>query len=388
MAPIFPAILIGGPPHSGKSTLTYRLSRALLDQQVQHYVLRASPDGEGSWSNETSPAVVAELRMRAKSDWTPQFAEKVSRDIAQRHLPLIVDAGGKPSPETELIASQCTHAILLAANSPDLVPWRSLVARQGLALLADLQSDLDAPQQIISELPVLRGIISGLSSIRTSAGICFDTLVQRLAHICAYNAQELYQSHLTRTDIELVIHVERAIYPLPAHSDQKWQPHELLTVVTSLPAGEPLGIYGRGPVWLYAALAALAHPAPCIVFDVRQGWVAPPQLTLASSADSTRLRWDAVTAYPGHTHIQLSLPGSYLDYRDATDLPVPLVSPERGIILDGRLPNWLWAALARTYLSQPWVAVYQPQLGQAVVIRSHINAIEVGTQRPIGASHT
>lgn len=387
MAPIFPTILIGGPPHSGKSTLTYRLSRALLNQQVQHYVLRASPDGEGNWSSEAPAGVVAELRLRAKSDWTPQFAEKMSRDIAHRHLPLLVDAGGKPSPETERIAAQCTHTVLLAAHPPDLDPWRSLVARQGLVLLADLQSDLDAPQHLVSETPVLRGVISGLSRTGSSAGVCFDTLVQRLARICAYDAQELYQSHLALTSIELVIHVERAIYPLPAHTDdRRWFPAELPQVLESLPAGEELGIYGRGPVWLYAALAALAYPAPCAVFDVRQGWVSPPPLKLDTRDDPSRLRWDRVREDATHTHVQLSLSDSYLDYRDATNLPVPIVPIGQGVIFDGRLPNWLWAALSRTYLSHPWLAVYHPQEEQAVVIWSHTDHIPVGSLYPVSAA--
>src|SRR5438552_6610469 len=45
-----PAILIGGPPHTGKSVLTYSLSQALRKRSIEHYVIRASPDGEGDWS--------------------------------------------------------------------------------------------------------------------------------------------------------------------------------------------------------------------------------------------------------------------------------------------------------------------------------------------------
>ena len=51
----FNAILIGGPPHSGKSVLTYSLTQTLRQQGIDHYVLRACPDGEGDWSNEAAP---------------------------------------------------------------------------------------------------------------------------------------------------------------------------------------------------------------------------------------------------------------------------------------------------------------------------------------------
>ncbi len=57
---LFPAILVGGPPHSGKSVLTYSLTQALRRRGVDHYVLRAAPDGEGDWAN--SPPSLQSLR--------------------------------------------------------------------------------------------------------------------------------------------------------------------------------------------------------------------------------------------------------------------------------------------------------------------------------------
>ena len=36
-----PAVVIGGPPHSGKSVLAYSLTRALRAPSISHYLLRA-----------------------------------------------------------------------------------------------------------------------------------------------------------------------------------------------------------------------------------------------------------------------------------------------------------------------------------------------------------
>jgi CRISPR-associated Csx3 family protein len=60
---------------------------------------------------------------------------------------------------------------------------------------------------------------------------------------------------------------------------------------------------------------------------------------------------------------------------------VPQVSAERGVLLDGKLPNWLYAALARTYRAAAWVAVLQPQHGY-IVIWSQQTAVPVGTVLP------
>lgn len=400
MISTFPAIFIGGPPHSGKSTLSYRLSQALHHTKTEFYMFRASPDGEGNWSYEAPPNVVAELRLRAKSDWTPQLAERISRDVARRHLPLLVDVGGKVSPETEQIARQCTHAILIAGDPEKLAPWRELVKQQGLSLLADVESSLDQAQTIVQEKPTLRGIINGLSQDSSSDGVCFDALVQRIRHIFSYDSEELFQKHQVMTDIEMVLHVERAIFPLPAHAKEtehnentplslpahtgsvRWSFDELPILINSnnLPKDEPLAIYGRGPVWLYAALAAFCYPAAYEVFDVRQGWVKPPTLTKATQDDPARVRWDSIAESFAYVHVQMSPQGGYLDYRDMVGLPVPDVSSGKGLILNGKFPNWLWAALVRTYIDHPWIAVYIPSNQGAVVVYSQTEDMPVGKE--------
>ncbi|MGC8838612.1 MAG: CRISPR-associated protein Csx3, partial [Anaerolineae bacterium] len=103
---LFPAVAIGGPPHAGKSVLAYSLSQALRTREVQHYVLRAYPDGEGDWANEAQQDLVRRIRIK---DWgSPRWVDRISQDILNRHLPLIVDIGGRPTPFQEAILDCCT----------------------------------------------------------------------------------------------------------------------------------------------------------------------------------------------------------------------------------------------------------------------------------------
>jgi CRISPR-associated protein Csx3 len=381
MAPVFPAVLIGGPAHSGKSTLTYRLSQHLRRRETPHYALRASPDGDGDWVEAVDAAVVAELRPRVRSGWTPVFAAAVARDVAARHLPLIVDVGGLVSPETEQIAAHCTHAVLLGADPAALAPWRELAARHGLALVADLHSALTGEQVVVDHGPPLRGTITGLSRASSSAGPCFSALAAQLERLFAYTSDELFRSHLVRTDIELVLHLEQPIYPLPAHSGQPWHPSELRTLLPTLPPNAPLAIYGRGPAWLYAALAAASPQARCAVFDPRQGWVEVEPLQRGPSRSLGLLHIDSETQGEA-TRLRISIPSGYLDRRDTDLITVPTLPG--GVILDGRLPIWLCAALARTYHDAAWVACYQPQLRGSVVVRSHTDQFPVGFVVPDG----
>jgi CRISPR-associated protein Csx3 len=384
MALIFPAILIGGPPHSGKSTLTYRLRKALLDRQVSVYVQRAHPDGEGNWTTEAPRSVIAALRERAKRAWseTPDLAALASRDIAARHLPLLVDVGGMVSAENQMIAAQCTHAILIASDPALLEPWRELVAMQGLAPIAELHSDLHGSPVLFDGGPLLRGVIAGLEQGRSSEGPAFDALVERVAQICAYGHDELYRTHLELTDVELVLHVERAIYPLPAHAPNGWRFGELPALIASLPPATPLGVYGIGPGWLYAALSAASAPARIVLFDPRLGWVEPPPLIFADEPDAERLRWRLSPGGANATHLQFDIPNAYLNYGDVPGTPIPRPPFDRGVIVDGRLPHWLVVALARAYLGAPWLAFYYAPLDQAVVVASRDPAVALGSVVP------
>ncbi|NNJ13656.1 hypothetical protein EKD04_025350 [Chloroflexales bacterium ZM16-3] len=388
MAPLFPAILVGGPPHSGKSMLVYRLSQALRQRGVAHYALRASPDGEGGWSYESDPAIATALRRRAKTDWTPDLAVALHQAIAGRHLPLLVDAGGKLSAEIESLADVCTHAVLIAAQGGDLAPWRALIEGSGLVLVADLISDRYGVASIINATGVLYGVISGLTPELSPAGPCFAALASRIAQICAYSADELYRSHLALTDIELVLHIERAIYPLPPRDGNAWQPDDLLPLLASLPDGEPLAVYGAGPTWLYTALAAFSHPQRFEIFDARYGWISPPILTLGGDPRDAIISIAARTDRPDLTRVELALPRGYIEPEEAAGLTIPPIATGQGVVLDGRLPNWLWCGLVRAYADAAWVAIYRPRDNDAVIVHTNDLRQPIGGLIALALSHT
>jgi len=76
--------------------------------------------------------------------------------------------------------------------------------------------------------------------------------------------------------------------------------------------------------------------------------------------------------------IEFYIPRTYLDYDQALNLSAPTPEPGLGVVLSGKLPHWLYTGLALAYRAAPWVAVYQPQLGCAVVAYSAGPAYAVG----------
>ncbi len=376
-----PAVLVGGPPHSGKSVLIYSLTQALRDRGVQHYALRACPDGEGDWSNEAPPDLVRQIRLKGR--WTPQWLQRVSRDIQRRHLPLLVDVGGRPTPEQAAMFGLCTHAVLLTPDADSRAWWRDLVQRHGLEIVADLTSDLHGVDRLDSRAPVVQGTLAGLERHRRAAGPAFDALVDRLAEVLACDGPALRQQHQAAApaDIELVIDLDRLARTLKVLQPEQriwWEPQHLPALLDYLPAGRPLAIYGRGPVWVYAALARLAWPARFANWDVRLGWVEPQPLPTAAEPAAGPVQW-TVQAAGGAAQVSVTLPEHYLDITQLPEVTAPRLPAGAGVILDGKLPNWLFASLAQTYAAAPWLAVRYLPLGGSVVVHSQVEEPAVGS---------
>ncbi len=375
---LLPAVVIGGPPHSGKSVLAYSLTQALRERNVPHYVLRAyPPDCEGDWFLESEAEWVRHLRL--KGTRSEAWLEPLQRDVARRHLPLIVDVGGLPTPEQEELLDACTHGILLTPDDEAQRLWRERMERHGLVILADVRSDLHGENALHAETPLIRGTLAGLERGRQAGGPAFDALVERLAARFSAAGQGLRRRHLAAAPPELATDLASLARQLD-RDPRNWQPEDLPDVLDYLPARQPLGLYGRGPTWLYAAIAAHALPAPFYLFDVRHGWLRAPALEAGPPLPDAGLHWQLHRKPYGHL-IDFRLPDTYLDVEDLADTRIP-PRPDSGIVLSGKLPHWLWAALARAYHEAPWVATLYPPLSCAVVVASREPGQPVGARIP------
>jgi CRISPR-associated protein Csx3 len=379
----FPAILIGGPPHSGKSVLVYSLTRALRKRSVSHYVLRACPDGEGDWSNESDQQHVQFLRH--KGAFTPEFVSQVTNHLQRRHLPLLVDVGGKPKPDQEAMFGHCTHAVLLIGRNPEdpnsyqdaLTEWRERMARQDVTIIAELVSDLVGENQLVETRPLLRGTLASLKRGQTAGGPAFTALVDNLTQLLAIDEAEMARQHMRRAPVELSLNLPALAETLGVENG-RWQPGHLPLLRDYLPAAKPLALYGRAPVWLYAYLGLLATPADIWLFDVRFGWVQPPQLSRLPATGSSGWHLQ-LTTENNHTLLTINTKSQYLTIEAVAGTALPDLPTQKGLIISGRLPNWLWTAVARHYATiVPWIAIYYPPLETGIVIHSQHDQYQPG----------
>ena len=387
----FPAILIGGPPNSGKSLLTYNLTQALRARQTAHFVIRAAPDGEGDWSHQIDRTLVQELRYPGQ--WNPEFVTHITAAIQRRHYPLLVDAGGKPKPWQETIFQACTHAVLLIGKNQEqptvhqqhLATWRAIMRRNHVPIIAELFSDSTTVSTATTRTPILQGVLGKITPGEMDGDVVFVALLRLLQSIFAFSRPALTAGNFATAPTQVVMDLE--MWPPPAETGIRfWKPEMLPAFLATIPPHAPRSLYGRAPNWAVTAAALRGMPASLFLFDPRYGWIAPPALTLHPRHDfpppaACQRGWSVASQMDGSTWlIEMGRDSQYLDLYQPQRLPLPQMPASSNILLSGSLPQWLLVGAAHRYAPHSrWLAVYQPPLSGAVIVHSSDPAYPVGT---------
>jgi CRISPR-associated protein Csx3 len=355
----FPAVIIGGFSHSGKSVLCNSLTQALRAANIAHYLLRAAPDGEGDWSYLASEATVRLLRVKGR--WTPEWVDQMCNAIAVRHMPLLVDMGGHPTPEQERIYDQCTHAIIVTRNDQEREHWHALVTRHALSLLADLRSDLNGINSLSPEVATepISGVVTGLHRHGHANGPAFAAVVHRL-------------KPLLSSETERVVNHARSLAPWSPHEDvafvdfddmlaQRGAARFSASDIASVPGALPetrLALYGRAPLTLVCAIAA--RRVVEWVFHPAYGWLRVPIAKLGAPSHDQGLNYEIESDAIRH-RLRVVIDHGWLDVHTIRNIVVPQPGPPNAVELYGRLPMWLVAALTRAYTSDGFsVSVFDP----------------------------
>jgi CRISPR-associated protein Csx3 len=184
-------IAVGGPPHSGKSVFLNALHNLLLQQIGDRAFLeRGCPDGEGKWSAEAAPALVQQIRQ--KGTFSPEFMQVKLPGITtlgRNKTLVLIDLGGKRSPENAEILARSTDLIILSADPKEFAPWSTFATTQGCHILAHLTSTLQTtPAATLdptarSTIDLTTRPISGtlINLDRTAGSDCYLTTIQTLA---------------------------------------------------------------------------------------------------------------------------------------------------------------------------------------------------------------
>jgi len=78
------------------------------------------------------------------------------------------------------------------------------------------------------------------------------------------------------------------------------------------------------------------------------------------------------------TIIEIEIEGGVCTPDDLKKLTFPQVNLQKGVIISGRAPVWVFATIVHEFHPSAWVATFDPRLGGGVVVQTHSQGIKVG----------
>lgn len=155
-----PALMIVGPPDSGKSVLSHALFQSLLEVDSNIYLQRANWDGEGNYILELAEDADPELFKAANKGgltegFFPYHAQAILELRRNKNL-TIVDVGGMVQPEKQPILEACTHYLIISSKPEAVEPWHEFCRDRGnLIPVATIHSKLEECETIHQQQPYL-----------------------------------------------------------------------------------------------------------------------------------------------------------------------------------------------------------------------------------------
>lgn len=375
-------IVIGGPPHSGK-TVFYR---SLLQALPSAYPLSASPDGEGAWTQTLYSQGEVDLaqRYRQKGTFTSEFRADYRAKIDSWDGPLmIIDMGGKPTPEDTSMLEGATHGIILASDLSKVSEWRDFFAKNGIDVIATLHSHFDGSQDYLLPDSADRGevigsvhhLARGESVIDTATTQKVVSLIQRL--VDSNSAYFDYQSKKPKDPA--IVHVAESFEDLPKDPETgRTLPGAVPVIYREVAAQER-----RSAVWLSDVKCSWETMAFVLAYeengasDVRvDAYGSYIPVKLLPESEGVDAKWwsppqsygeiDGRPVYVVHNRANSST--NLVTPADLDNMTVPTVPVESIVIISGAGPNWLKSSIASSYRGKVHaIAGFQPGTGSTVV---------------------
>jgi len=91
-----------------------------------------------------------------------------------------------------------------------------------------------------------------------------------------------------------------------------------------------------------------------------------------------------VSEFETFSLVEIDIDGGVIDPSELATLNPPQITGKKGVVLSGRAPIWLMAALAHHFHITKWVATFDPRLAGGVVVSRHaVDAPELGEVVPV-----
>lgn len=188
-----PAIMIVGPPDSGKSVFAHALFQSLLWEYPDIYLQRAHWDGEGNYTlemgeNATEDQLEA-FKLRNRGTLTDRFfpyqAQAILQLRRQKSL-VIVDVGGMVQPQKLPVLEACTHYLIISSQPEAVDNWHDFCSDRAnlipIAVIISTLTDVEIVHQCESYIEMTCG-----AWIRGKARAVPKVLLERVKKLISSN---------------------------------------------------------------------------------------------------------------------------------------------------------------------------------------------------------
>ena len=344
-------IVFCGPPHSGKSVFIANLIDKLPTDA--YTIIRACPDGEGTWSNNKNQNETSIVRKKGK--FTKSFIDDACKAIDnQTNKIVLVDVGGVMSKENEQVFEHCDSFVVLSSDEQKKQDWLDFGEKQNSSVINGLVSDIIKKSKYIEKTG---------NNINEHTGTIIDDT--ELGFELGYG-KEIYTED--GTPIKKV----------------KWPESSLPEVYKSVQEKAvldyPLLINGIRANFVLSTICKAAKNKgikDIKSYDIRSKQYIPIRdLPMKKGIKQTEGLAYNIIENNENTFIDIDITKEQYSLEDYSKCVLPKIKEDKNIYLSGRMPLWLSASISNSYDSNK-IFTFQPGKGFTCV--SSRDANDLGT---------
>ena len=369
-------IVFCGPPHSGKTVFIANLIDKMPTNA--YTIIRACPDGEGTWSNNKNQKEIEIVRKKGK--FTDSFINNACQAIDnQTNEIVLVDVGGVISKENKQVFQHCDSFVVLSNNEEKKNEWLQFGQSLGLDCVGCIDSRLEGQEEIYSKEPYLQGKIVGLKRGELlNKSTVIESLVSDIIQKSKYaEKDEIQHKDIKETMIddtelgfELGYGKELITEDGTAIKKVKWTsealPQIYKNIQTKIKSNQPIKINGvRANFVLGAICKALKQQGAkdVSIYDARKSEYIPiKEITKKKGLKQTEGLAYNIIENKENLFMDIDLTKEQYSLEDYEKCVLPEIKENKNLYLSGRMTHWLLASIINSYDSNK-IFTFQPGNG-------------------------
>lgn len=379
-----------GPPHSGKSVFIANLIDKLPTDA--YTIIRACPDGEGTWSNNKNQEEISAVRKKGK--FTKSFIDDICKAIDnQTNKIVLVDVGGVMSKENEQVFEHCDSFVVLSSDEEKKKEWLEFGQKLGLECVGCLDSSLEGQEEIYTRKPYFQGRIVGLERgkiLENSSiinGLASDFIKKSKYSERTENSNKAYEGAMiddTQLGFELgygkEVFVEDEIPIIKVRWNEKAIPQIYSAVEEKVNTDTSVRINGVRANFVLCAICKAAQKQGVkniSAFDIRsKQYISIRDLPKKKGVEQAEGLAYYLIENKENIFMDMDVTKEQYSLEDYQKCILPQVKEDKNLYLSGRIPLWLLASMSISYDSSK-IFTFQPGKGFTCVSSS--DEKELGT---------